>query len=260
MTFSPGHYVTTTTTYTPCDGKLFEPSTNTTPANLKTFQQLVGGLTWISRDRHDITKCVHVHARAVKAPNMGDLAKVIRTLRYLKGTRTLQTVYRTEEGPVVYGHVDTSFANQPDGKSFTSVHLTVGATSAPFLSKCFKGESVALSPCHSEYTGFVPACQLVMRSRNLLAAVGFPQAGPTTVFADNQPAIDITTARNMPRNSRYLHAYHHYSRELVANGDVVFVHKNTHELTPDLNTKTHPVPIHNHLSHLTMNTSSIPPA
>jgi len=99
-----------------------------------------------------------------------------------------------------------------------------------------------------------------MRSRNLLAAVGFPQAGPTTVFADNQPAINITTARNMPRNSRYLHAYHHYSRELVANGDVVFVHKNTHELTPDLNTKTHPVPIHNHLSHLTMNTSSIPPA
>ena len=246
--------------FTPCDRTLFDPSNDTTPADLTAYQRLVGALTFISRDRHDITKMVHVHARAAKAPTKGDLDKVIRTLRYLKGTPTLPAVYYTEEGPVLYGHVDTSFANQTsDGTSLTAVHLTIGAKSAPFLSKCHKQTTVALSPCSSEYIGFTPCLQQVMRFRQLLAAVGFPQAGPTTVFADNQPAIDITTAPSIPRKSRHHNVEHHYSRELVANGDVVFVHKNTHELTPDLNTKNHPAAIHHYLTHLTMNTESIPP-
>ena len=61
----------------PAIAALFDPSTDTTPADLTAYQRLVGALTFISRDRHDITKMVHVHARAAKAPTKGDLDKVI---------------------------------------------------------------------------------------------------------------------------------------------------------------------------------------
>ena len=97
------------------------------------------------------------------------------------------------------------------------------------------------------------SCKLILRYRNLLAAIGFPQRHPTPVFIDNQPAINIATAPNIPRNSRYIPARFHYVRNLVADNLLQPIHKNTNQLIADLGTKHHGPAIFHSLTKLTMN-------
>lgn len=239
---------------TPCDPNIFLSSPDTTPTDKAQYQSIVGDLTYISRNRHDITKPVHVHARKTQNPTIGDLRKVIRTLRYLKAFPELAARYHTEEGAVLYGHVDASHANQEDGTSTTGVHGTIGSTSAPFFSKVLRQSHVALDPCTAEYYGLTPTAKLMLRYRHLLEAIGFPQHGPTTIFVDNLPALAIAIASNIPTRSRYIHAEHHFIRQCIADKIISLRQRNTNYHSPDLHTKAHGPTSHHFLTSILMNT------
>jgi hypothetical protein len=94
---------------------------------------------------------------------------------------------------------------------------------------------------------------MIMRYRNLMAAIGFAQKEPTPVFTDNQPVIDLTKARSIPRPSRYLHSGHHFVRAAVAKGVLKFYKRDTNVHGPDLGTKPHGRRAHHFLTKITMN-------
>ena len=241
---------------TPCDPTIFLSAHDTTPTNTTQYQGIVGDLTYISRNRHDITKNVHAHARKTQQPTTGDLRKVVRTLRYLKTFPALAARYYTTEGALLYGHVDVSHANQEDGTSTTGMHGTIGSTSAPFFSKVIRQRHVALDPCTAEYYGLTPIAKLMLRYRNLLDAIGFPQPGPTIIFVDNLPALAIAIASNIPMKSRYLHAEHHFIRQCITDKTIALRQRNTNYHSPDLHTKAHGPTSHHFLTSILMNTGA----
>lgn len=229
-------------------GPLAQPSLHPT-----LYQTMVGDLTYISRNRHDISKNVTRHQMKMNAPTLFDEIQVVRTLRYLKAFPDTPAIYYTTEGPTLCAHADASFANQPLGKSTTSLTLTIGSNSAPFLCKTFVQNDTALDPCSAEYYSLAPICQLILRFRNLLAAIGFPQSSPTTIFVDNKPAIDLAMASTIPRKSRYIQARHHFVRQCVADNTIQFQQRNTNYHSPDLNTKPHGPTSHHFLTKIMMN-------
>ena len=241
---------------TPCSPKLFLSPTDTLPTNQAQYQGIVGDLTYISRNRHDITKNVHTHARKTQHPTTGDLKQVIRTLRYLKAFPDLAARYYTEEGAILCGHVDVSHANQEDGTSTTGIQGTIGSTSAPFFSKVLRQRQVALDPCTAEYYGLTPIAKLMLRYRNLLEAIGFPQLSPTTIYVDNLPALSIAIASNIPTKSRYIHAEHHFIRQCIVDKSIVLRQRNTNYHSPDLHTKAHGPTSHHFLTSILMNTGA----
>ena len=238
---------------TPCSLDLFNDPTDNTPADQTKYQRIVGDLTYISRNRHDIAKNIFAHQTRNQNPTKTDATKAVRTLRYLKGFPDTPAIYYTTEGPILCAHADASHANQPNGTSTTCITLTIGSLSAPFLCKTFAQDDVALDPCAAEYYSLSPLCQLILRFRHLLAAIGFPQPGPTPIYVDNVPAIDLALANNMPKKSRYMLARHHFVRLCALNSIVRFVQKNTNYHTPDLNTKPHGPTSHHFLTKLLMN-------
>ena len=242
---------------TPCSSAILRPSTDLTPVNPRQYQSLIGNLIYTKCVRHELTFPVTQLAKHNHSPTKGHQRQVIRILRYLKGFPDIAPYYYTTEGPVLCAHIDAAFANQPNGISTSCLKLTIGSTSAPFLSKTFDQDLVALDPASSEYFSMsVDICKLILRFRNLLAAIGFPQVNPTPVYIDNQPAIDIATAHNLPRKSRYFLPRTHFIRECVADGLLIPIHKNTNQHIADLGTKPHDPAIFHQLTRLTMNSDA----
>jgi len=242
---------------TPSSSTLFQ-STSTVPTDVKPYQRIVGDLIHISRDRLDITKEVHHTSRHSQSPTIQHLRQVVRILRYLKTYPDTAATFFTKEGPILCGHVDTAFANQDDGTSTTGNNLSIGSKSAPFFSKSYPQDEPAIDPCTSEYYGLTPITRLLLRYRHYLAAIGFPQHGPTPIYVDNLPAIKLALAVGVPRKSRYIHARHHFIKYCVANHLICLVQRNTNIHSVDLHTKEHGPTSHHYLTALLMNSFSIP--
>ena len=73
--------------------------------------------------------------------------------------------------------------------------------------------------------------------RQLLAEVGFEQKDPTVIYEDNQSAINLAIAPQIPRKSRHILVRHHYIRDLVATKIVTIKHLGTDQMVADLLTK-----------------------
>ena len=242
---------------TPSSPTLFHSST-AAPTDVKPYQRIVGDLIHISRDRHDITKEVQDSSRHSQSPTIQHLRQVIRILRYLKTYPDTAATFFTKEGPLLCGHVDTAFANQDDGTSTTGLNLSIGSKSAPFFTKSYAQDEPAIDPCTSEYYGLTPITRMLLRFRHYLEAIGFPQSGPTPIYVDNLPALNLALAVGVPRKSRYIHARHHFIKYCIANNLICLVHRNTNVHSPDLHTKPHGPTSHHYLTALLMNSFAIP--
>ena len=85
-------------------------------------------------------------------------------------------------------------------------------------------------------------CKITLEGHTLTIVDSF--IGPTTVFQDNQSAINLAYAPNITQNSRHIHVRHHFVRDLVALGIIKIVHISTAIMYADLLTKPHPPAIH----------------
>jgi hypothetical protein len=62
----------------------------------------------------------------------------------------------------------------------------------------------------------------VIRFRQVLAAIGFPQHGPTVVFQDSDSAIKLAEGPSIKRKSKHIFVREHYIRDLIKQDYVKF--------------------------------------
>ena len=95
-----------------------------------------------------------------------------------------------DEFPVntLWGFVDSDWAGCPDTRRSTSGFVFI-LNGAAISWKSKRQTSVALSTAEAEYVSASSMVQEVIYLRKLLANLGFPQTGPTVVFADNETCI-----------------------------------------------------------------------
>ena len=216
---------------TPSDSDLFTDASDTPLCPPQPYRQLVGSLIHLLRTRYDIQKEVVYLSSKMARPTVGDMAKGIKVLQYLKGNPTLGPRYYTTEGPVLYVYVDASYAVHTDGRSQTGCSFHIGRNSAPFFVKAGKQtECVSIGSMEAEYVALSQAARKLLEFRFLLEDIGFPQLQPTVIFEDNMSAINLAVAPHITRKSRHIHTRHHFIRDLINQKLAVIKHTPTEEI------------------------------
>jgi hypothetical protein len=227
---------------TPSSSDLFSPSPPGPPppsTPIKFYQSLLGSLIYLLPIRHDIAKEVTFLATKSTAPTTEHLSRLIRVLRYLKGTPSLGPTFLTTQGPILSMQVDAAHGVHTNGHSHFGFSISVGSDSAPFYVKSsIQRSCVAISAFDAEYIALSEASKRLLHYRYLAEALGFPQSAPSIIYEDNLSAINLARAPQISRKSRHIHTRFHYIRFLVATHQVSVVHLRTDDMTADMLTKS----------------------
>ena len=165
--------------YTPISGQL--RSTESTPFNPTTFQELLGSLLFISNAvRPDIAFSVNYLSTFNKQPTKHAFKALKRILIYLFHTRTLGLVYKASGSLLAYS--DSDFANDESTRTSRSGSLVLLA-GAPIHWRSQKQRLVTLSTSEAEYIAFSETTRELLHLRNLLTELG--RNNTPTVYCDN---------------------------------------------------------------------------
>jgi hypothetical protein len=222
----------------PSDKDLFHDTSFMPAVDITLYQKIIGGLIYVLKNRSDVRKEVIYLATKTSDPNMGDLIKCIRVLKYLNTTKKLGPTFYTEEGVVLYGCVDAAYGVHSDGRSQTGYYISIGRYSAPIC--CYtsaQNACVSQSSMEAEYVALSELGKKIIHFRNILSELGFPQNNPTIIYEDNKSAIKLATNIQVTRKSRHINIRHHYIRDIIRTKEVIIVHLPSNLMTSDMLTK-----------------------
>lgn len=136
--------------------------------------------------RPDITYAVNVLSRHQINPTENELKMTKRVFNYLKGTRDLSLIYRSNKD----GMQAFSDASDADCKgSLTTSGYLINLFGNPVAWRSHKQSYVALSTCEAEYVAMGEACQEIMATGNTIDNLLEESIYPVQLFCDNVAAI-----------------------------------------------------------------------
>jgi hypothetical protein len=140
------------------------------------------------------------------------------------------------------GHCDADYAGDIDTRRSTTGYVFMmngGAIS--WSSK--RQQTIAASTTEAEYMSAAAGVKEALWLRNLFSDFNI-QINPVTMLADNQSAIKLLRNPISSLRSKHIDVIHHFARERVMKGDVVFTYVKTDDMLADMMTKALPGPKH----------------
>ena len=202
------------------------------------YLSLVGALNHLSQySRPDILFAVSSVAQRCSAPTERDLTAVVRIFNYLRATPELGIRYNRNSEIILVGCVDASHNQYDDARGHYGYSFSLGRGNGSFDAKSTKMKLNTLSSTESEYVAFCEATREAVWLRRLLSDIGFPQPECTTIFEDNTSTIQLLEGTYNHKASKHVAPKFHYSRDIIANGEVCVEHKVTTEMEADMLTK-----------------------
>ena len=155
------------------------------------YQSAVGSLLYLScGTRPDITIAVSNVARFCSKPTKQHWTAVKRIMRYLRGTQNYGILYTRDCVTDVEGYSDADWAGDVNDRKSTSGYVfTISGGAVSWKSK--KQTSVALSTAETEYMALASTAQEAMWMRQLTADLKSAPSKATTIYEDNQSAIEM---------------------------------------------------------------------
>eukprot|EP00253_Pinus_taeda_P028606 PITA_28606 len=137
-------------------------------------------------------------------------------LHYFLGLQVLQSKEgiflsqpNAEASPLLVGFTDSDWAGDPnDRKSTTGYVFTLSL--GPITWACKKQAAISLSSVEAEYRGAVEASKEALWLRQILSEFGFQQH-PTTLWCDNQSAIQLCKDPVQHQRSKHIELHMHFS-------------------------------------------------
>jgi len=137
-----------------------------------------------------------------------------RILRYVRGTVQFGIHYNAEAAPLLVGFTDSDWTGDPDDwKSIAGYVFTLG--SGPITWACKKQGAISLSSVEAEYRGAVKASKEALWLRQILSEFGFQQQHPTTLWCDNQSAIQLCKDPVQHQRNKHIELHMHFIRKLI---------------------------------------------
>ncbi|CAI7932097.1 unnamed protein product [Closterium sp. NIES-54] len=214
------------------------------------FHSLVGSLMYAAvNTRPDVAFATGKLARVVQCPNEEQVAAGMRVAKYLGQTPTVGLQYsaaaqRRQKGAdgVEPGRLfltafsDASYASEPeDMTSVGGFICCVGGGPTTWESK--KQVDQALSSVESEYMALFRALQEIVWQQRLLAELGEEQQGPTPLYCDSQGVIALANNPVLHGLTKHMRVKWHWTRSMVAAGEVELHYVKTTRLPDDMMTK-----------------------
>ena len=137
---------------------------------------------------------------------------------------------------LLVGYSDADWAGDLDTRHSTSGF--VFQIQSDTVSWCSKRQpTVSKSSTESEYIALSGACQEAVWLRRLLADIGLEQKGPSTIYEDNQGAIELTKNPRFHNRTKHIDVSFHYIREQVNLKTVSVKYCPTNLMLADIMTK-----------------------
>ncbi|CAI7876023.1 unnamed protein product [Closterium sp. NIES-54] len=218
------------------------------------FHSLVGSLMYAAvNTRPDVAFATGQLARVVQCPNEEQVAAGMRVAKYLGQTATVGLQFsavaqRRQKGAdgVEPGRLfltafsDASCASEPeDMRSVGGFICCVGGGPTAWESK--KQVDQALSSVESEYMALFRAVREIVWQRHLLAELGEEQQGPTPLYRDSQGAIALAKNPVLHGLTKQMRVKWHWTRSMVAAGEVELHYVKTTGQPADMMTKRLPI-------------------
>eukprot|EP00253_Pinus_taeda_P029851 PITA_29851 len=183
----------------------------------------------------------HVKSSLRKKFEMTDLGQ----LHYFLGLQVLQSKevkfgihYNAEASPLFVGFTDSDSAGDPDDQKSTAGYVFT-LSSGPITWACKKQGAISLSSAEAEYRGVVEASKEALWLRQIVSKFGFQQEHPTTLWCDNQSAIQLCKDPVQHQRSKHIELHMHFIRKLIhyhvlevqycsTDDQVAHLHKSSH--------------------------------
>jgi hypothetical protein len=212
------------------------------------YQSRVGSILYIAmHSRPDILFAIATCTTKTKNPTTQDLNAINRIISYLVGTNDLALKLGSDEGVVLYGTVDASYATHDDSKSHTGFTLHIGKDSGAIMATSKKQKIIADSSTTAEFIETHIVAKEILWSRRLLASLGYPQTKPTILFEDNKSTISMIKNKCNGKRTKHIDVRYNLIRELCEQMVIAMTYLASSEMTSDTLTKSlSPAPF-NHL-------------
>lgn len=187
------------------------------PVDVSCYIHILGQLNWLStKSRPDIAFAVSRLQRKSSKPSSIDVQAAKSLFRYLKGHKDLGITlgFNPNEGLCVY--VDSSFADNEDGRSTESyVSMFAGA---PISWSSKKQSFVATSSTIAEFCALSTATKEAIWLKKLTVALGLEAPGPTTIYSDSANAIGIVNKCGYTSTTKWIDNRYFFVRDAVQKG------------------------------------------
>eukprot|EP00253_Pinus_taeda_P025747 PITA_25747 len=141
-----------------------------------------------------------------------------------------------KEAPLLVGFTDSDWAGDPDDRKSTASYVfTLG--SGPITWACKKQAAISLSSAEAEYRGAVEASKEALWLRQILSEFGFEQQHPTTLWCDNQSAIQLCKDPVQHQRSKHIELHMHFIRKLIHDHVLEVQYCSTDDQVADIFTK-----------------------
>eukprot|EP00253_Pinus_taeda_P032104 PITA_32104 len=200
------------------------------------YRQLVGKLLYLTHTRPDLSFAVGLVARFMQNPRESHYKSAKRILRYVRGTVQFGIHYSAKAATLLVGFTDSDWAGDPDDRKSTAGYVfTLG--SGPITWACKKQAAISLSSAEAEYRGAVEASKEALWLRQILSEFGFDQQHPTTLWCDNQSAIQLCKDPVQHQRSKHIELHMHFIRKLIHDHVLEVQYCSTDDQVADIFTK-----------------------
>ncbi len=202
--------------------------------DVKLYQQIIGSLTYAATATlPDIAAAVNTLSKYMAKPGKEHMEGAKRILRYVKGTINFGLCYNAQDKSCsLAGYSDADWAGDTD-----TCHSTSGYVFQIYnntISRCSKKQNtVAKSTTEAEYVALSFATQEAIWLRHLLENIGMKEDGPSTIFEDNNGAIELSKNPKFHDRTKHIDVAHHFVREQVAMNNISVKYCSTQNMLAD---------------------------
>ena len=200
------------------------------------FHSIVAKLLFLcKRGRPDLQTAVAYFCTRVKSPTTDDQAKLIRTIKYLRGTRDLTLTLSADNMNVMKWWVDAAYGVHPDMKSHTGGAMSMGSGTAYATSQ--KQKLNTKSSTEAELVSIDDVLQKLLWTKYFLEAQGY--GTNPVMYQDNQSTMKL--ARNgrasSGKRTRHINIRYFFITDRIKAREVTIEYCPTKSMVADFFTK-----------------------
>lgn len=203
---------------------LIKGDSNEPEADQHLYQQGIGSLAWVATcTRPDVAYAWGQLSQSCSRPMMRNWNRVLRVLRYLKGTKGLWLSFGGIGGDMpsyLRGYSDSDYAGDYIDRHSVSGHIFI-LNMGPVSWTSAKQWCVATSTTEAEYIALCEASKQGQWLRTLLQEIGRQKllggcGHQVHVLGDNQVSLAIASDLMSHRRTKHIDVRYHYIRQLIA--------------------------------------------
>jgi len=182
----------------------------------------------------DVAFAVQTVSRFSTKPGSTHWEAVKRIFRYLKGMTDLWLTYGISKMDLT-GYADADGSMAEDRHAISGYAFMIHGGAVSWSAK--RQEIIALLTTEAEYVAITHAAKEALWLRSLLSQLFDIVLDSTTLFSDNQSAIELMKDHQYHARTKHIDIRFHFIRYIVEGGSIRLVYCPTDDMTADTLTK-----------------------